>query len=837
VEHAEIEEKWIKAWEDASTFHFDRERSREEVFSIDTPPPTVSGSLHVGHIFSYTHTDIIARYQRMLGKSVFYPMGWDDNGLPTERRVQNYFGVKCDPNLAYEGDDFSPPADPPKNPLAVSRRTFTSLCERLTAEDEKAFETVLRSIGLSVDWSLTYSTVAAKSRTIAQRGFLRNLARGEAYQADAPGLWDVTFQTAVAQAEIEARDYPGHFHRVRFAGPAGEAVVIETTRPELLPAVVALVAHPDDSRYRDLFGTTVSSPLFGVAVPIVAHPAADPEKGSGIAMCCTFGDMTDVQWWRELDLPVRSIIQRDGRLSRDMLPWLSGESAQQNYAQISGMTIFSARAKVVELLRGSGDLLGEPESTVRKTNFFEKGDRPLEIVASRQWYLTNGGRNADLRAQLLRRADELDWVPDFMRHRYINWVEGLNGDWLVSRQRFFGVPFPIWYRVDSEGNPQYDEIILPDESELPIDPASQCPSGFTESQRDVPGGFVADPDVMDTWATSSLTPQIVCGWGTDDDLFAKTFPMDMRPQAHEIIRTWLFSTIVRSQLEHDMLPWKTAAISGFVMDPDRKKMSKSKGNVVVPTEIIQRYGADAVRWRAASTRPGTDTPFDEAQMKVGRRLVLKLFNAGNFVLGLNPQSAEHSKIDQPIDRAMLAELRSVVTAATSQLEKFEYATALEIIERFFWRFCDYYIELVKDRAYGEDASESCKAALLLALSTQLRLFAPYMPFVTEELWSSFREGSIHKQAWPAQSEFDNHDLAAGTRAYDRACEAIAAVRQARGVAKLSLRDPVLELAAHGPVEDLELLRSSERDLRMAARVDSFSYVVSDSAEVTFDVRI
>jgi len=798
----------------------------------------------------------------MRGKAVFYPVGWDDNGLATERRVQNYYGVRCDPALPYEPGLRTPAAGngralSPADQLPVSRRNFVELCRELTERDEAAYAQAWRRLGLSVDWDISYRTIDARAQAISQLAFLHNLARGEAYQAEAPALWDVTFGTAVAQAEVEDRETPGTFIRLAFAltDPASDAsaarerqpsataaartgeVIVATTRPELLPACVALVAHPDDERYRPLFGQTATTPLFGVPVPILAHRLADQAKGTGLVMVCTFGDMTDVTWWRDLQLDTRPVLGPDGRLRPGPPSGITSEAGQAAYARIAGLPAKAARQVVSDLLSAAGARRGEPEPIRHAVKFYEYGQAPLEIITTRQWYIRNGSRSPDLAQVLLARGRELQWHPEHMRARYEHWVEGLTGDWLVSRQRYNGVPIPVWYPIDADGQIQRDRPIVPAESDVPVDPATAVPDGYRAEQRGEPGGFAADPDVMDTWATSSLTPQLAGGWPEDTDLMARVFPMDLRPSAHEIIRTWLFYTVLRSETEFGVLPWQHAAISGWILDPDRKKMSKSKGNAVTPMELLREHGTDAVRYWAASARLGVDTAFDLAQIRIGRRLAIKILNAGRFVLGFEPPGlADGSgQITEPIDRALLHQLAAVTELCTDAFEAYDHATALEQAERFFWFFCDDYLELVKARAYGEhgtgSAAEDGAAAgaasavwtLRLALSVLLRLIAPFLPFATEEVWSWWQDGSIHLAAWPDAAELRERAGPADDAVLSAAAAAIAAVRKAKSQARLPMKEPVSVLIVTGQVPALDALTAAASDVRAAGKVAAIEF--------------
>ncbi|MSR88669.1 MAG: valine--tRNA ligase [Candidatus Margulisbacteria bacterium] len=801
-EHGSIEKKWQQVWDESEVYKWDSSADRENTFSVDTPPPTVSGSLHVGHVFSYTQTDVLARYQRMCGKSVFYPMGWDDNGLPTERRVQNVFGITCDPTLAYDAA-WAPEKRVKDGPLLpVSRRNFIDACRLLTAEDEQAFESMWRQLGLSVDWSLQYATIDRHCQRVSQYSFLEMAKKGYVYQVESPTMWDVDFRTAVAQAEVEDRPRPGAYHHVQFLVEHGGSFTIVTTRPELLPACIAVVAHPDDARYKDLFGKFAITPLFGARVPIMASTHADPEKGSGILMVCTFGDASDVAWWKQQSLPIKQVIGANGRLvpvdfTKAPFESVDAETAAKWYAPLEGLRVKQAQTKIAELLVESGAMSQPLEIIEHPVKFYEKGDSPLEFMKTRQWFV----RILEHKEALVKQGDKIEWHPSFMKARYQNWVEGLNQDWCISRQRFFGVSFPVWYPMDALGNPDYAKPIFAREDQLPVDPMSDVPDGFTEAQRGKPNGFMGDPDVMDTWATSSLTPQIASQW-PNNDRHAKIFPMDIRPQSHEIIRTWAFYTITKAWMHHQEIPWKHVVISGWVLDPDRKKMSKSKGNVVTPNALLDQYSSDAVRYWATRARLGVDTAFEETIFQMGQKLATKLFNASKFVmLQLGDEKPTADQITQPVDVSYLQKIKGLADRATTLFNALDYAGALEAAEAAFWTFCDHYIELVKIRAYREEDDVkrmSALATLQEALKTFLCLFAPFLPYVTEEIWSwRFSNGkSLHKTSWPTYSDYDGGFHPTYSLVFDSAMIAMAKIRGTKSDHKQSLKCPVKRLVIH-----------------------------------------
>ena len=787
-DYKSAELKRQKKWEEEQTYAYDPFSDKKK-FVIDTPPPTVSGALHLGHLFSYTQTDIIARFKRMSGCNVFYPMGFDDNGLPTEKRIQNLYGIQCDPSKDYEPDLNLEPAPLKKSSRRreyrpVSRQNFLEICRKQVLEDEKKYKKLWNHISLSVDWSRTYQTIGPKTQALSQHSFLDLYHKKAVENRLSPVLWDTQFQTAVAQADVEDREKDTFYNNILFKveqkqveqkqSEQGGEFVISTTRPELLPACVAVSAHPEDERYQKFFGRQALTPLFKRRVPILPSSHADPEKGTGILMICTFGDMEDVQFCQKQKLETLQMIDEQGFLKEidfEKAPFKSENPAEakKHYAFLKGLRVGQARKEIVRLLKEKSLLKGEPQARRHHVKFYEKGDFPLEILPKRQWYI----KILEHKEAFLNLADQLNWHPPHIKSRYRQWVEGLNQDWCISRQRAYGVPFPVWYALDEKGRANYDTPILPKQIQKAIDPLKTAPEGFKESQRGQTKaakeskGFIADPDVMDTWATSSLTPFINSGWIFDKNKHKSLFPADLRPQAHEIIRTWAFYTLVKAHFHQKTIPWKNIAVSGWVMAPNKGKMSKSKGNALSPENLIETYSADAIRYWAGKAGLAQDTVYDENLFKIGKRLSTKIFNAGKFVLlQCEPDQAWSgfeaclNKISQPIDQAWVFSVLETQKQALEFLENYEHHKALNLIEKQFWLFCDDYLELVKARAYQLKKTEEGLSAihsLDLSLFLFLKLFAPFLPYVTEEVWQSRWSSSaqsLHQSLYLTKGELE-----------------------------------------------------------------------------------
>lgn len=786
-DHKEAERRWQQHWHAHGTYHFHDDLPRDQTFVIDTPPPTVSGMLHMGHIFSYTQADIIARYQRMQGKDVFYPMGFDDNGLPTERLVEKVKGKKA---AQY-----------------ATRAEFIAECQSVVTEAEEEFRTLFKSVALSVDWRKEYQTISDEVRALSQASFIDLMQKGRAYRQLQPMLWDPVDQTAIAQAEIEDKELASTFNDITFTVEgSGAALTIATTRPELLGACVALLYHPEDARYTALAGKHAITPLFGARVPILADENVKIDKGTGLVMCCTFGDETDILWWRTHKLDTRIILNKYGKLefSDNIRAQYKDAAAADALTNLKAATL--GREKAIELLKAAG-VLTKQEPIKHAVKCAERSGAPLEILPTHQWFI----KILDVKEQLRARARECTWHPDYMRLRIEQWIDGLSWDWCISRQRFFGVPFPVWYskRPGEEG-----KILLAEPSQLPVDPFTDLPAGYTADE------VTPDTDVMDTWATSSLTPEINAKSLTPN----KLFPADLRPQAHEIIRSWAFYTLVKAELHAQTIPWKHLMISGWVLAADKQKMSKSKGNVVTPVALIEEKGADAVRYWASTARLGADTAFSEDALKIGRKLQTKLWNASQLVamvltregVAFDPQAPATEALDQWV----ISRLHRCINNATQAFEAFEYADARSAVEDFFWNdFCDNYLELVKARAY--DNNSSALATLYRCLDAILRLFAPILPHVTEEIFSHLfaaahsQAGSLHgRNMWPAANAYPLNEQA--EKAGIACVAALEIVRKAKSEAGVSIKVPVASLTLSADM--LNALTPTLEDLRAAASI-------------------
>ncbi len=766
----EAEDKWQEWWIENDVYKFDPD-SDKPIYSIDTPPPTVSGKMHIGHAFSYTHADIIARYKRMQGYNVFYPFGTDDNGLATERLIERSEDVKA---TDMSRDDFK----------ELTLKTLKDKFQPRVIEE-------WRDIGLSCDWDILYSTRDDHCKEISQRQFLDLADKDRVYRKEAPAIWCPECQTAISQVEMEDEEFDAFFNDLIFE-VEGEELIIATTRPELLPACVAVFYHPEDERYQGLEGKKAKVPLFDFKVSIYSDERVDPEKGTGIVMCCTFGDQTDMEWQKAYDLPIKEAITRDGKMTE-----LAGK--------YEGMEIEEAQKQIAIDLHEE-DLLKDQERIKHEVNVHERCGTKVEYIHSKQWFI----KYLDLKDDFLERGEQLDWYPEHMKHRYDNWIKGLEWDWCISRQRYSGVPFPVWYDKET------GEPIFAKEENLPIDPLEEAPEGYSMDE------VVPEDDIMDTWATSSLTPRIAAELFKDEEVFDDLLPMDLRPQAHDIITFWLFNTVVRSHIHDGELPWHDCLISGFVLDPNGEKMSKSKGNIVEPKKVMEEYSTDAMRFWAAESKPGEDLPYKEKDVKTGQKTIRKLWNASKLVL-MNLDDFEGGKPEELeiIDEWILSKFNQVVRKSTDLLDEYQFSKAKNEIDDFFWNvFCDYYLEFVKDRLYNEERSESARESAQYTLKKTLigvlKLFAPYMPHITEELYQNGfeKEGSIHTSDWPSYEGVDEKVLEVG----NIATEVVAKIRKYKTENNMSLGTELEKVLVEAPV-DLTLAKRDIAGISNAERVE------------------
>ncbi|MEF2074603.1 valine--tRNA ligase [Consotaella aegiceratis] len=782
----EAESALLAYWRDSPIYKWDERLPAKLDYVIDTPPPTVSGTLHVGHVYSYTQADIIARFWRMLGRNVLYPIGWDDNGLPTERLVEKIKKVRG--------------ADMP-------RGEFVALCREVIPKYEEQFRQLFSRLGLSVDWSREYQTISDNSRAVSQLSFLDLYEKGLLERRLEPTLWDPADRTAIAQAEVEEMERTGLLNNIAFGIEGGGEVEIATTRPELLGGCAALMIHPDHPRAADLVGKRAISPLYGALVPIIADDTVDKEKGTGVVMCCTFGDVTDIQWWRTHNLPLRLVVDEAGKMlevpaiGAEAWPVVDMARAREAIAAVAGLKIAKAREMMLKLLKDSGDLRSQTE-TNQVIPVAERSGFPLEIIVTPQWFI----KTLDFKEELLAKGREINWHPAYMRQRFENWVQGLKWDWAISRQRHFGVPLPVWCsrRIGEEG-----KILLPTRGQLPVDPITDLPQGYTADE------VTPERDVFDTWATSSVSPQLITRTvsaenGYDHQLHDRIFPMAMRPQAHEIIRTWAFYTIVKSLHHQNEVPWRDVCISGWCLASDGSKMSKSKGNIIDPNQLLEEFGADVVRYWTGTSRLGNDTALSPNTLKQGKRLVTKLWNACKLAhssFGERRLQTETvakdvalGTISHPLDLWLLGKLATTIETATASMESYEYANAFRAVEQFFWSdFCDNYLELVKyrvrDIADVPTAGQlSAQHTLLHACRAVLRLFAPLMPFVTETIASAFalpgdEAHGIHARGnWPRTEDYPKSD--ASHTLGEAVVDVVAAMRKIRSSLGVSRRAEV-----------------------------------------------
>lgn len=779
----QVEKEMQNFWNENSIYSFDPE-SKEEIYSIDTPPPTVSGSLHIGHIFSYTQAEMIARFKRMQGYNVFYPFGFDDNGLPTERLVEKDEGI-----IAKD----------------LPRSEFIKKCVTTTAKYEKEFKDLWQSLGFSVDWSLQYETINPMVQRISQKSFIRLLKDKKAYMKESPVLWCTECQTSIAQAELETIEKETTFNYVNFQVDE-EKLLVATTRPELLYGCVCLFVNPHDDRYIKYIGKNATVPLYDYEIPILADEKVDIDKGTGVVMCATFGDSTDVEWYETHKLPYRKVILPDGTID-------------ESVPIIGGLKVLAARRQIIELLSESG-LLIESKNITHAVSVHERCGKEIEIIPSKQWYidiLTN-------KEMFLKAADEINWYPQHMKNRYILWVENLKWDWCISRQRYFGVPFPIWYCKNC-GN-----VIIADEEMLPVNPVETRPGKICSCGCDE---FEPETAVFDTWATSSVTPQINSKWDEENDISDVLLPMSLRTQAHEIIRTWAFYTIVKSLYHTGQIPWKDIMVCGFVLAKKGEKISKSKSNSEFsPKLIIENHSADVIRYWAANSKLGSDTFFSIDELTIAKRFITKLWNASKFSIShLQDINLDAHVNLMPVDRWIIERCKQTTINARRLLDQYEIGPARHEIDDFFWKdFCDYYIEIVKERLYqpeihGYEERQSAQYAIYYCTLNILKLYAIYVPHITEYIYQEFfrqyeKSISLHKLQWQTEKSADEEIIIFGEKLKDIITE----TRRYKSENALSMKTEVEEVIINTEDKFMELFEKTANDIKACCRAKNIKII-------------
>lgn len=763
------EKKLVKFWEQEKVYQWNRNLNRENNFAIDTPPPTVSGELHLGHVFSYVHTDFIARFQRMMGKNVFYPIGFDNNGLPTEKLMAQKLNIST---------------------KSLDQEDLHNTCLEFLATEHAKFKHLLTDIGLSIDWSLEYSTISPKVSAISQASFIDLFNKKDIYLAKKPVIWDVKYQTAIAKSEIEEKQRQSFMYNIelKILGSNKESVEskvqIATTRPELLPACVAIFFNPNDERYIHLHNKYAQIPVLDIIVPILADDAVKIDKGTGLVMCATFGDFTDVMWQKKHSLPIVNIISEAGTITaKDKALLRMSADGALKFQSLHGLSIQESRNQIITLF---ADFIASSISILQTVQCSERSGCAIEILPKEQWFI----KAEKYKNELLHLSQMLNWFPNNMSAKLHDWINNLDSDWCISRNRSFGIPIPVWV---SKKPGEEGKIIIPDYQSLPINPQKDIPKGYSKDE--------VSPEicVLDTWATSCISPYINAGSIFEGEYYNKIFPLDLRPQSHEIIRTWTFGTLLKTYLHTRSLPWKNIMISGWCVTKDKAKMSKSKGNATAPQEFLNLYGADAIRYWCSQAKLGSDIVVSEETMQEGKKFVTKIYNAGKFCLMQASSLPEHDKsykaqelVTCTLDKWLFSSLNELIDLSSAYLQNYDYHSARCVIEEFFKKsFCDSYIELIKVRSYSSsDGKKSAQLALYLGFLTILKLFAPFFPYVTEELYSNFTNSanSIHQIGfWPKKFNIKNKE---GILSVPNIITALSLVHSVKSKLSISLKAPL-----------------------------------------------